>query len=207
MITGTRTTTPAAGPATVAAAAVVLTCAAAALGAVPDWPRPARVLSGWQVADVPPSTLAVVLAAAAVCVVVAAALVRPGSTLPGRALPLVWWGTVLAAAAAQVWTGLFLAALGTDGGPVIPVFDWLYTVVPAFVVGLATRRGGAGARAALAATLGTAVVTLPLHALGWGLLLSEDGGDGALFALRVTALLGLVPFLLVLSTTRVRSRR
>ncbi len=203
MITDRRTTDPAAGPVAVAVVAVVLTCAAAALGAVPGWPAPDRVLSGWQVADVPPSTLAVVVAAAVGCLALAGALVRPGSTLPGRALPVLWWGVVLAAAAAQVWTDLFLAALSTDDGPVIPVFDWLYTLVPALVVGLAAR--SAGARAQLRATLGTAVVTLPMHALGWGLL-SPGGVDDVLGTLRVTALLGLVPFLLVLSTTRVRSR-
>ena len=64
MITDTRTTTPAAGPVTVAAVAVVLTCAAAALGALPDWPAPVRTLSGWQVTDVPRATLALVVAAA-----------------------------------------------------------------------------------------------------------------------------------------------
>ena len=204
MITDTRTTDPAAGPAAVAAVAVALTCAAAALGAVPGWPAPERVLSGWQVADVPPSTLAVVVGAAAVCLALAGALVRPGSTLPGRALPALWWGVVVAAAAAQVWTDLFFAALSTDDGPVIPVFDWLYSLVPALLIGLATR--GAGARAQLRATLGTAVVTLPMHALGWGLL-SPGGVGDVLGTLRVTAVLGLVPFLLVLSTTRVHSRR
>lgn len=107
----------------------------------------------------------------------------------------------MAAAAAQVWTDLFLAALSADGGPVIPVFDWLYTVVPALVVGIATR--SAGTRAQVRATLGTAVVTLPLHALGWGLL-SADGD--VLGTLSVTAVLGLVPFLLALAGTRVGPR-
>lgn len=89
MITDTRPTTSARGPAAVAAVAVALTCAAAALGTLPDWASPVRTLSGWQVAAVPPGTLAVVVAVAAVCVAVAAALVRPGSSLPGSALPLV----------------------------------------------------------------------------------------------------------------------
>ena len=101
-----------------------------------------------------------------------------------------------------MWTDLFLAALSTDDGPVIPVFDWLYTAVPALIVGLATR--SAGGRAQLRATLGTAVVTLPLFALGWALLDSSGGVVAFLGALYSTAFLGVVPLVIAVAATRPR---
>lgn len=202
MITDTRTTTPAAGPVTVAAAAVVLTCAAAALGAVPGWPPPQRTTSGWQVADVPPATAALVLGAVVACLVLAGALVRPRS-LPGRLAPATWWLLALASAVALTWHALYYAALSEDVvGAVIPVLDWLFTLVPALAVGWATRR--AGLRTQLRATLGTAVVTLPLFALAWALLDSSGGVVAFLGALYSTAFLGVVPLVIAVAATRPR---
>lgn len=202
MTTGTGTTTSGVGPTGVVTAAAVLTGVAAVVGALVPWPSPERTGSGWQVADVPPSTAGLVLGAAVVCLALAGALARPWS-LPGRAAAVTWWVLALASAAALTWNALYSAALSAvDSGAVIPVFDWLFTFVPALVVGLATR--AAGRRAQLHATLGTAVVTLPLFALGWALL-SSDVLDAVLGALWTTAVLGVVPLLVAIAVSRVRS--
>lgn len=203
MTTGTPTTAPA-GPGPVMALGVALTSAVTVLGALVPWPAPQRTGSGWQVAGVPASTAGLVAGAAVLCLVVAAVLVRPGS-LPGRAPAVTWWVLALASAFALAWNALYSAALSAvASGAVIPVFHWLFTFVPALVVGLATR--AAGPRAQLRATLGTAVVTLPLFALGWALLLSSDVLDAVLGALWSTAVLGVVPLAVAVAVTRVRSR-
>ena len=85
----------------------------------------------------------------------------------------------LAAAVALAWNDLFLASQGEpEALPVIPIFDWAFTSVPAFLGGaVAVRRG---VEASLTAALGTAVVTLPLLALGGTLLRTESSMAGAL---------------------------
>ena len=202
MITDTRTTTSA-GPGPVVRASVVLTCATTVLGALVAWPPPTRTTSGWQVADVPASTAGLVVGTAVLCLVVAAALVRPWS-LPGRTVAVTWSLMALASAGALAWNALYSAALSAVAfGAVIPVFHWLFTFVPALVVGLATR--AAGPRGQLRATLGTAVVTLPLFALGWALL-SPDALDAVLGTLWTTAVLGVVPLVVAVAATRVRWR-
>ncbi|WP_143018825.1 hypothetical protein [Geodermatophilus sp. DSM 45219] len=201
MTTGTPTTASA-GPGPVVAASIASTCAVTVLGALVAWPSPELTGSGWQVADVPPSTACLVAGAAVLCVVVAATLVRPGS-LPGRAAAVTWWVLALASAFALTWNALYSAALSAVAfGAVIPVLHWLFTFVPALVVGLATR--GAGPRAQLRATLGTAVVTLPLLALGWALLLSSDVLGAVLGTLWSTAVLGVVPLVVAVAATRLR---
>ncbi|WP_167761109.1 hypothetical protein [Geodermatophilus sp. DF01-2] len=202
MTTDTGTTTAQAGPGPVAAAAVALTCAATAAGTLVAWPSPDRTTSGWQVADVPPSTAGLVVATVLICLAVAAVLVRPGS-LPGRLAPAAWWAFVLASAFALAGRALYFAALAEDTlGAVIPVLDWLFTLVPALAVGLATRR--AGRRTRLRAILGTAVVTLPPFALGWALLESTGGVATFLGALYSTAFLGVVPLVVAVAATRPR---
>ena len=194
----TRTTAPA-GPGPVVRAAVVLTCVASAVGALVPWASPERSTSFWQVVDVPPSTAGLVLGAAAVCLVLAGLLVRP-SSLPGRAAPVTWWLMTLASAFALAWNAVYAAALSTVvSGAVIPVFHWLFTFVPALVVGLATR--AAGPREQLRAILGTAVVSLPLFALGCALLVPSGGLTAILGALYSTALLGVVPLGIAVAAT------
>ncbi len=183
-------------------AAAVLTCAAAAFGALVAWPPPERTTPVWMVADVPPSTAALVVGAALVCLATGGVLVRPGS-LPGRAAPVVWWLLALASALALVWNAVYSAALSAGFfGAVIPVFHWLFTFVPALVVGLVTR--SAGSPAQLRATLGTAVVTLPLFALGWALLTPSGDLLGFLGALYGTGVLGVVPLGIAVAVTRSR---
>ncbi len=181
---------PRAAPPLIAGMAGALTVAASVAGAL-GWPVPDRTASGWQVTDVAPSLLLLVVGSAVVCLVVAAVLVRP-ATLGSALAAGTWWAMAVAAAAALVWHGVFLAALDATGGPVIPVFDWLFAFVPAFVVALASRRHGRAAQ--LRAALGTGVVTLPLVGLGWSL---TDGSTGVLTAvlggLYGAALFGLGP--------------
>jgi hypothetical protein len=187
-------------PAVLATVATGLTLLACVVGAA-GWPLPDRTTSGWQVADVPASLLAVVAGSAVVCLAVAAVLVRPrafGSPLAAG----TWLALVVAAAAALVWHAIFLAALvDTGDGPVIPVFDGLLTFVPAFVVGLVTRPYGLAVQTR--AVLATAVATLPLVALGWSL---TDGTTGLLPALSggvySTAVFGVLPMVVALAVTR-----
>ncbi|MGY1634871.1 hypothetical protein ACI784_24480 [Geodermatophilus sp. SYSU D01186] len=197
-------TTAPPGPGPVGGVAAVLTVAAAVVGALP-WPSPERTRSGWQVADVPPSLWGLVVGAALLCLVAAGLLVRPRS-LPGRLAPVTFWLVCLASVFALGWDALYAAAL-SDGtsGAVIPVFHWLFTSVPAFVVGLAVR--DAGPRTQLRATLGTAVVTLPLFTLGWALLAPPWASDTARDALLTTAVLGVVPLSLAVALTRAGVRR
>lgn len=78
----------------------------------------------------------------------------------------------MVAAGALVFNALVLAAdASQEAGPVIPVFHWQFTLVPALLAGAvgATR----GAAAATAAALGSGVVTLPLFPLGWALMASR----------------------------------
>ena len=155
-----------------------------------------------MIADVPPSTATLVVGSALVCLTVGAVQVRPGS-LPGRAAPVVWWLLALASAPALVWNALYSAALSEETfGAIIPIFHWLFAFVPAFVVGLVSR--SAGSPAQLRATLGTAVVTLPLFALGWALLTPSPDPVGFLGALYGTGVLGVLPLGLAVALTWTR---
>ncbi|MGY1625278.1 hypothetical protein ACI789_23990 [Geodermatophilus sp. SYSU D00965] len=197
MTVGRHRTAPS-RPGTVAVVAGVLTLAAAVVGTAP-WPLPAQA-PDWRVADVPPSLLVLVLGTAGVCLVAAGAVARP-ATLPGRLVPALWWLVVLVAAFALGWNALHSAALSDlVVGAVLPELDWLFTFLPAAVVGLATRR--AGVRAQLRAMLGTAVVTVPLFTLGWALLDSSPGVVGVLEALHGGTLLGALPVLLAVAGAR-----
>ena len=190
----------AAPPATLVGAVMVLTVAAC-LGAALGWPLPERTLSGWQVTAVPASLLALITGTAVVCVLVAAALVRPAS-LGSPAAVGTWWAVTVAAAAALVWNDLYFAALSTgDGGAVIPVFDWMFTFVPAVVVGAVTRRLGRPRQ--LRAVLGTAVVAVPLLGLSWAVT-GESGAvvDNLLGGIYGAVIFGVVPLLLAFLVTR-----
>ena len=187
-------------PAQLAGIAVALTALACVIGAL-SWPAPTRTTSGWQVADVAPSLLALVAGTGLVCLAVAAALVAP-RTLGSRTAAATWWVMAVAAVLAQVWNDLYFAALAGTGG-VIPVFDWLFTFVPALVVGLVVRRHGPAAH--LRATIGTGVVTLPMLALGWALVSQQESTVGALAGgLYATALFGALPLLVAVGVTRPR---
>ncbi len=188
-------------PALLAGIAVALTALACVVGAL-SWPAPTRTSSGWQVADVAPSLLAVVVGTGLVCLAVAAALVLP-RTLGSRLAARTWWVMAVASVLAQVWNDLYFAAL--DGsGPIIPVFDWLFTFVPALVVGVVGRRHGWAAH--LRGTIGTAVVGLPMLGLGWALASQQDSLSSALAdALSTTAFFGVLPLVVAIVVTRPRS--
>ncbi|MGY1858008.1 hypothetical protein [Modestobacter sp. SYSU DS0290] len=199
-MTGERSARP--GPLPLAAAAVLLTAAVGVVGSL-DWPAPRRTLSGWQVADVPASLLALVVGAALVCLAVAALLTRPWA-LGSTAATATWGALAVAAAFAQGWNDVYFAALSDEGG-VIPVFDWLFTFVPVLLVGVAAR--SLGRRAHLRATVGMGVLTLPMLALGWALY-GDAGLTEALFgSLYAAAIFGAVPLLIALAITRPGNRR
>ncbi|MCZ2828083.1 hypothetical protein O2W14_04445 [Modestobacter sp. VKM Ac-2986] len=177
-------------------AALALTVLAAVVGAL-GWPSPARTTSGWQVADVPPSLLALLAGAGALCLGVAAVLTRPWQ-LPAP-VAVGWWLVGLLAVLLHGWDSAHLAALADpDGGAVIPVFNWLFTALPALVVGLIARPAGRPAQ--LRAVLGTAVVGVPLTALSWSLYAAPEGLlPAALGSLWPTAVLGAAPVAAVLA--------
>ena len=200
MTTLDRPTTAWQPPALLGGVALALTVLAALLGSL-TWPVPRRISSGWQVADVPPSLLALVGATGLGCLAVAALLITPRS-LGSRAGTATWWVLAAASVAAQVWNGLYLASLSQTGGT-LPVFLWLFTFVPALVVGLVTRRSGAAVH--LRATVGLAVVTLPMLGLGWPLAAQADTVGRALAgSLYTAAFLGVLPLVGAVALTRVR---
>ncbi|WP_448612932.1 hypothetical protein [Modestobacter sp. URMC 112] len=200
MTTLDRPSTAEQPPALLGGVAVALTVLAALLGSL-TWPVPRRIPSGWQVADVPPSLLALVVTTGLGCLAVAALLVTPRS-LGSRAATLTWWVLAAASVAAQVWNGLYLASLASTGG-IIPVFLWLFTFVPALVVGLVTRRSGVAVH--LRATLGIAVVTLPMLGLGWALAAQADTVARALTgSLYTAAFFGVLPLVAAVALTRAR---
>lgn len=180
----------------------LLTVAAIVLGQR-DWAVPERVLSGWQVADVPSSLTVLLLAGTALCLVVGAWAVRRDAGLRPTDPAFVAWGAVsLLAAAALIWNALTMAAnAALESGPVIPVFHWMFTFVPALLGGLAARNRGADR--ALAAALGTGVVTLPLFGLGWALLASRESAGAAVGnSLWTTVTLGVVPLVIAAAASR-----
>ena len=102
--------------------------------------------------------------------------------------------------------GLERAGHGPDSefetGATIPVFHWAFTFFPALLAGLAARDLGAGP--AVAASLGTGVVTLPLFGLGWSFLSSREAlnsvGIGS--GLWTTAILGVAPLVIAAAIAR-----
>jgi hypothetical protein len=191
-------------PALLAGVAAVLTVLACLVGTL-RWPAPRRTTSGWQVADVAPSLLTVVIATGLVCLVVAALLV-PARSLGSPAVAATWWGVAVASVFSQVWNDLYLAALADTGG-IIPVFLWLFTFAPALLVGLVARRHGRTVH--LRATIATGVVTLPLLALGWALAAATESVWHAVTGGLYTAVVfGAVPLAAAVLLTRVpRPRR
>ncbi|WP_222196126.1 hypothetical protein [Modestobacter italicus] len=179
-----------------AAVVVLLTVLAVVVGSR-EWPAPRRITSGWQVADVPQSLLVLLVVSALVCLAVAAVLARPHRL--GAATASAWCGLAVVSAFALVWNDLYLAALG-DEGPIIPVFAWAFTFLPTLLVGLVARRGGPVAHRR--ATLGLAVLVLPLFALGRPLADSDHDLGTVVDGLYTAALFGGVPFLIAWAVTR-----
>ncbi len=187
--------TPADIPVAQVAAAVLLTLLVTAAGFL-TWPAPEWTgTPPWLLAGVPGPLWALVGGAAVACVLVATALTAaPAGLRWGDLRTALWLGVVLAAAAALVWNALYAASLSTIAfGAVIPVFHWLFTLVPALLAGLLFAHRGPAARRA--AALGTGVVTLPLFHLSWVLLDAGSGGS-PLEALWPTLVLGALPLAL-----------
>jgi hypothetical protein len=180
------------------AGTVLLTVGAALVGTL-GWAVPTRTTSGWQVTDVPAELLAVLIATAVVCLAVAALLTRPGQLGPATAV--TWWAMAATAAFALVWNDLYYASLGSDGG-IIPVFEWLFTFAPALLVGLVARRRGQAAH--LRATVGIAVLTLPLFALGWAVTSTAGTRVALTGALYTAVVFGVVPLVVAVFLTRAR---
>lgn len=200
MTTVERPTAAGQPPALLGGAAVALTALAALVGTV-RWPAPTRTSSGWQVADVAPSLFAAVFGTGVVCLLVAAVLIRP-RTLGSSLVAATWWVLAVAAVLAQAWNDLYFAALADTGG-IIPVFIWVFTFVPTLAVGLVARRSGPAVH--VRATLGVAVVTLPMLALGWALAAQSERLWHALAGgLYTAAVFGVLPFLAAAYLTRVR---
>ncbi|MCV2490739.1 hypothetical protein OF117_15370 [Geodermatophilus sp. YIM 151500] len=203
------TTAPPLLPRPTAVAIVVLTAATTVVGLL-DWPRPAGASRtvATAVAAAPAALWVPVLACTAACLATAVLLLRRTADLRLRE-PRAWalLGVLALAAAGSVGYAVHAAALSaTLVGPVIPVLDWLLTVVPPLLTLPITVGRRAGTRVAVGALTG--VVTLPLLALGWSLLLSGPSEPGSpLDAVWNTAVLGAVPFLLVLLLIRTRCGR
>ena len=180
----------------------VLTVAAILLGQR-DWAVPQRILRDWQVAAVPSSLTALVLGSTATCLLVGAAVtLRDAALRPRDPVFLVWLAVSLLAAAALIWNALVMAADAEfETGAVIPIFHWAFTFVPALLTGFAAR--GLGVERAVAAALGTGVVTLPLFGLGWSLLSSRESlAAGIGNSLWTTAVLGAVPLMVAAAIAR-----
>jgi hypothetical protein len=189
-------------PWTTMGATAVLTVVAVLLGQR-DWAVPERVLRDWQVAAVPSSLTALVLGVTGICLLAGAAVtLRDAAVRPRDPVFLVWSAVSLLAAAALVWNALVLAADSRfETGAIIPVLHWAFTFVPALATGLAARNRGP--HRAVAAALGTGVVTLPLFGLGWSLLSSRDpiaAGIGNSFW--ITAVLGVGPLAIAAAISR-----
>ncbi len=184
----------------------ILTVGTVALGQR-DWALPERAAGGFEVTAVPSSLTALVLGVTAAGLLVGGwAVLRTRSVRPGDAAFLAWLvGSVLAAAALS-WNAFVLAAdAALEAGPVIPVFHWLFTFVPAVLVGLLARQRGAAV--AWTAALATAAVTLPLFGLGWSLLASRGSAlAGFGNSLWSTAALGVLPLVIALAMVQSSSR-
>ncbi|WP_164703236.1 hypothetical protein [Modestobacter sp. KNN46-3] len=177
------------------AAALLLSVLAMLVGSA-DWPAPRRTSSGWQVADVPAPLLTLLLVTAVLGLAVAVVLARPHRL--GAAVTATWWAVAAAAGFALIWNDLYLTALGD--GPIIPVFAWAFTFVPTLLVGLVARRGGRAVH--LRATLGLAVLLLPLSALGWPLASDSRALISFFGGIYTVALFGVLPLVLAVVLTR-----
>jgi hypothetical protein len=187
-------------------ATAVLTVGAVALGQR-DRALPERVQGGFQVAALPASLVALVLGLTAAGLLVGGwAVLREGAVRPRDAVFLAWLVVSLLAAAALTWNAFLLATLAaSEPGPIIPVFHWMFTFVPAVLVGLAARRRG-GTTASTAA-LATAAVSLPLLGLGWSLLASREPAlTGFGTSLWNTAFFGVLPLVIALAIVASSSR-
>ncbi|MGK5114512.1 hypothetical protein [Geodermatophilus sp. CPCC 205506] len=186
-------------PLVLARAAALLTVAAC-VSAARGWPLPSRTASGWHVAHVAHSLLALVTGAALVCLGAATGLVRP-DRLGSRTAAGVWVVLTAVAAVLLGWHDLLVGALGDTGATGVPDVDGLLTFAAALGAGLATRRLGWPAQ--LSAVLGTAVVTLPLIGLGWSL---SDGTTGVLTALSgglyAVTVFGVLPVMVAVALSR-----
>ena len=176
-------------------AIVVLTLLVGASGLV-DWPKPElSTTSPWLVAEVPAALWALVLGTAVICITVAAWVTATAAGLRlGDRLLLSWLALVLVSAAALVWNALYAAALSSAGsGAIIPIFHWLFTLVPAVLAGaLFTHRGR---EERWAAALGTGVVTLPLFHLFAVLVVGGDPWLTIVGSLTLTGPLGVAPLI------------
>ncbi|MCZ2820154.1 hypothetical protein O2V63_07430 [Modestobacter sp. VKM Ac-2977] len=177
------------------AAALSLSVLAMLVGSA-DWPAPRRTSSGWQVADVPVPLLTLLLVTAVVSLAVAVVLARAHRL--GATVTATWWAVAAAATFALIWNDLYLTALGD--GPIIPVFAWAFTFVPTLLVGLVARRGGRAVH--LRATLGLAVLLLPLSALGWPLASDSRALIAFFGGIYTVALFGVLPLVLAVVLTR-----
>ncbi len=180
------------------AAAAVLTVVSCVLGVLP-WPRPEWSTSGWEIAATTPIALWLVVGGtAAVCLTVAARVTTAVAPLElRRPAGRLWLTITVLAASSLVVNVIYSAALSTiDFGVPIPIFHWLFTAAPAFLAGAASI--GRDRRARVAAAVGTGVVTLPLFALGWALLLSPSPLPGSGTASYLMGLLGVLHFTAIL---------
>ena len=177
-------------------AATALTVAACAVGAL-GRPRPDPG-HGSGTAGVPASLLALLLVASAVCLLAGAVLTRPAS-LGTRTAVATWWLLVVLSLAGSAQQTVWLTSLDL-WEEAIPVFGWIYTALPAALVGLATARAGRSTHRR--ATLGTAVVTVPPVGLAWAVAAGADGfGSGLATGLWTAALLGAVPLAIAVVLT------
>jgi hypothetical protein len=176
-------------------ATLALTLLVTGLGLLP-WPRPVLShTSVWMVSDVPGALWALVLGLTAVCAGTAAVVtVRAVGTQHRERALLGWAALMLVTSGALVWNALYAAALSTTSfGAIIPIFHWLFTLVPAVLAGaLFTHRGR---EARWAAALGTGVVTLPLFHLFAVLVLGGDPWLTTVGSLTLTGPLGVAPLI------------
>ncbi len=137
---------------------------------------------------------ALVAAVTLLCVVTAIVLTERTTGLrqgePGASALVA---LLVVSASALMWNAVYAGSVSGDE-PVIPIFHWLFTLVPALLSVAIVRRRSRHIR--VAAALSTGVVTLPLFALGWSLLVG--GGvdlDGVTASLWLTVVLGVSPFI------------
>jgi hypothetical protein len=175
-------------------AVVALTAIVSVVALLPVTGPRVEPASFWQVAEVPAGMWALVIGAAVLCVGVAALLTF-------RRLGLRWsdpvaqaWTALLVVSAAGIsWNAMYSAALSTtDFGAVIPIFHWMFTLIPAVLAGALFRRRGR--LDCWTAALGTGMVTLPLFQLSSMLLTSGGPALSVLLGgVTFTAILGAAP--------------
>lgn len=173
------------------AAITLLTALVLALGTFP-WPRPEWSLSGLEILSTVPLALwLLVLGTAALCLAASAILTMTAAPMrPPQPAPVLWWVITVLAAGALVTNAIYGAALSTiASGAIIPILHWMFTFTPALLAAMATT--DRGWRTRVLAALGTAVVTVPLFALGWVLLLPAPSALAGAYEL--TLELGVIP--------------